>query len=81
MHEAILVAYRRYAQAMIRRAQTRAKKARLTGEHAECVLRNRAKLLVQRLSQTNEANYSLSRSHHHTCMSTRALRTRSTSPC
>ena len=25
-------------------------------EHAECVLRNRAKLLMQRLQQTNDAN-------------------------
>ena len=56
MDEAILVAYRRHAQALFRRAQTRAEKARLMREHAECVLRNRAKLLMQRLMQTNDAN-------------------------
>ena len=48
MDEAVLVAYRRHAQALIRRAQTRAERARLIREHAECVLRNRAKLLMQR---------------------------------
>ena len=56
MGEAILVAYRRHAQALIRRAQTRAERARLMREHAECVLRNRARLLMQRLMQTNDAN-------------------------
>ena len=56
MHEAILVAYRRHAQALIRRAQTRAEKARLMREHAECVLRNRAQLLTERLQQTNDAH-------------------------
>jgi hypothetical protein len=56
MHEAILVAYRRHAQALIRRAQTRAEKARLMREHAECVLRNRAKLLIERLKQTTDAD-------------------------
>ena len=55
MDEAILVAYRRHAQALIRRAQTRAERARLMREHAECVLRNRAQLLMQRLMQTNDA--------------------------
>jgi hypothetical protein len=56
MHEAILVAYRRHAQALIRRAQTPTERTRLMREHAECVLRNRAKLLMQRLQQTNDAN-------------------------
>ena len=56
MYEAILVAYRRHAQALIRRAQTRAEKARLMREHAECVLRNRAKLLIERLKQTTDAD-------------------------
>jgi hypothetical protein len=56
MDEAILVAYRRHAQALIRRAQTRAEKSRLIREHAECVLRNRAKLLMQRLMHTNDAD-------------------------
>ena len=56
MHEAILVAYRRHAQALIQKAQTRAERARLFRENAECVLRNRAKLLVERLQQTNDAH-------------------------
>jgi len=56
MHEAILVACRRHAQALIRRAQTQAERSRLIREHAECVLRNRAKLLAERLQQTNDAN-------------------------
>lgn len=52
MHEAILVAYRRHAQALIQKAQTRAEQARLFRENAECVLRNRARLLTERLRQT-----------------------------
>ena len=56
MHEEILVAYRRHAQALIRRAQTRAERVRFMREHAECVLRNRAKLLMQRLVQTDDAD-------------------------
>jgi hypothetical protein len=56
MPESILVAYRRHAQALIERAQTQTEKARLMRELAECVLRNRAKLLMRRLQQTNDAN-------------------------
>jgi hypothetical protein len=56
MHEAILVAYRRHAQALIRRAQTTSERVRLMQEHAECVLQNRANLLMQRLQQTDDAN-------------------------
>jgi hypothetical protein len=56
MPESILVAYRRHAQALIRRAQTQTEKARLIREHAECVLRNRTKLLTERLQQTNDAS-------------------------
>ena len=52
MHEEILVAYRRHAQALIQKAQTRAERARLLRENAECVLRNRATLLTERLKQT-----------------------------
>ena len=55
MDEAILVAYRRHAQALIQRTQTQPEKARLMREHAECVLPNRAKLLMQRLQQANDA--------------------------
>ena len=54
MHEAILVAYRRHAKALILRAQTQTEKARLAQEHADCVLRNRAKLLTERLKQTTD---------------------------
>jgi hypothetical protein len=56
MDEAILVAYGRHAQALIRRAQTQTEKAWLMREHAECVLRNRANLLAERLQQTNDAH-------------------------
>ena len=55
MDEAILVAYRRQAHALIQLAQAGAQKERAAKENAECVLRNRAKLLDQRLSQTNDA--------------------------
>ena len=55
MDEAILVAYRRQARALIQQAQIRAQKERAAKENAECVLRNRAKLLNERLSQTTDA--------------------------
>jgi len=55
MDEAILVAYRRQAHALIQLAPTRAQKERAAKENAECVLRNRAKLLAQRLSDTSDA--------------------------
>jgi hypothetical protein len=55
MDEVILVAYRRQAHALIQLAQTRAQKERAAKENAECVLRNRAKLLAQRLSETKDA--------------------------
>ena len=55
MDEAILVAYRHQARALIQLAQTDADKGRAANENAECILRNRAKLLMQRLSQTNDA--------------------------
>ena len=54
MHEAILVAYRRHAQALIRRAKTRAERTQLLRENAECTLRNRAKLLAERLKKTTD---------------------------
>ena len=56
MHEEILVAYWRHAQALIQKAQTRAERDRLLRENAECVLRNRAKLLAERLKQTTDAD-------------------------
>jgi len=54
MHEEILVAYRRHAQALIQKTQTQAERTRLMQEHAECVLRNRAKLLAECLKQTTD---------------------------
>jgi len=54
MHEEILVAYRRHAQALIQKAQTSTERARLMREHTECVLRNRANLLAERLKQTTD---------------------------
>ena len=39
---------------LIQLAETRAQKDRAAKENAECVLRNRAKLLAQRLSETND---------------------------
>ena len=54
MHEEILVAYRRHAQALIQKAQPRTVRARLLHENAECVLRNRAKLLAERLWQNTD---------------------------
>ena len=54
MHEEILVAYRRHAQALIQKAQTRAERDRLFRENAECILRNRATLLTERLKQTTD---------------------------
>lgn len=55
MDEAILVAYRRQARALIRLAQSHVEKERAAKENAECVLRNRAKLLTERLGQTTSA--------------------------
>jgi len=54
MHEAILVAYWRHAQALIQKARTTTERARLLRENAECVLRNRARLLAERLKQTTD---------------------------
>ena len=54
MDEEILVAYRRQARALIQLAQTRVEKERVAKQYAECVLRNRAKLLARRLSQTKD---------------------------
>jgi hypothetical protein len=54
MLESILIAYRRHAQALIQKSQARAGRDRLLRENAECVLRNRAKLLTERLQQTTD---------------------------
>ncbi len=54
MREEMLVAYRRHAQALILKAQSQAERARLLRENAECILRNRAKLLAERLKQSTD---------------------------
>jgi hypothetical protein len=54
MREEILVAYRRHAQALIQTAQSLADRSRLIRENAECILRNRAKLLTALLRQTTD---------------------------
>jgi hypothetical protein len=51
-YTAVLAAYRAHAHKLIAAAQPEAQRARLAREHGECVLRNRAKLLVVRLEQT-----------------------------
>jgi hypothetical protein len=53
-YHAVLAAYRAHAHKIISAAQTEAQRARLMRAHAECVLRNRAKLLVERLQQTGD---------------------------
>jgi hypothetical protein len=53
-YAAVLAAYRAHAHKLIAAAQSEAQRARLAREHAECVLRNRAKLLVVRLQQTRD---------------------------
>jgi hypothetical protein len=51
-YNAVLAAYRAHASNLIATAQTEGQRARLLKEYAECVLRNRAKLLVVRLEQS-----------------------------
>jgi hypothetical protein len=53
-YDAVLAAYRAHAHTLIGAAQTQAQRARLMREYAECVLRNRAKLLVVRLRETRD---------------------------
>jgi hypothetical protein len=53
-YEAVLAAYRVQASSLISAAQSEAQRAKLMKMHAECVLRNRAKLLVVRLEQTDD---------------------------
>jgi len=54
MHEAILVACRRHAQALIQK--TRTEKARLMREHAECVLRTEPSCSCSACSKTSDAD-------------------------
>jgi hypothetical protein len=53
-YDAVLVAYRVQAERLIGAAQTKAQRARLIKENAECVLRNRTMLLVARLQHTSD---------------------------
>jgi len=53
-YDAVLSAFRFQAQGIVGTARTEAEQARLRKEYAECVLRNRAKLLVIRLQQTSD---------------------------
>jgi hypothetical protein len=53
-YTAVLAAYRAHAHKLIAAAQSEAQRARLKKDHAECVLRNRAKLLAVRLQQTRD---------------------------
>jgi hypothetical protein len=53
MYEQVLGALRRQARLLHELASTKADQDRIAREHAECVLRNRAKLIVARMSQTS----------------------------
>jgi hypothetical protein len=53
-YDAVLSALRAQANTIIGAAQGEAERARLRKEHAECVLRNRAKLILIRLRQTGD---------------------------
>jgi hypothetical protein len=52
-YDAVLAALRAHARMMLARARHQTERTRLAQEYAECVLRNRAKLLVARLGQTS----------------------------
>ncbi len=54
MYESLLVRLRAHAARLIALAPTEAQRARWTKDYAECVLRNRAKLLAVRLQQTGD---------------------------
>ena len=54
MYESILVRLRSHAARLIALAPSRAERAKRAKEYAECVLRNRAKLLAVRLQQTGD---------------------------
>jgi len=51
-YDAVLSGLRSQAKNIVETAQGDAMRARLRKEHAECVLRNRAKLIIVRLQQT-----------------------------
>lgn len=52
-YEAVLAALRAHAHEMIGSARSRLDQACFRRDYAECVLRNRATLLVARLNQTS----------------------------
>ncbi|HEV2551330.1 MAG TPA: hypothetical protein VGU20_28735 [Stellaceae bacterium] len=54
MYEQVLDALRRQARLLHELASTKADKDRIAKQHAECVLRNRAKLIMARMSQTKD---------------------------
>ncbi|HEV2545961.1 MAG TPA: hypothetical protein VGU20_01355 [Stellaceae bacterium] len=54
MYEQVLDALRRQARLLHELASTKADKDRIIREYAECVLRNRAKLILTRMSQTSD---------------------------
>ena len=51
-YQAVLVALRSQAQNLIAAARNERDRARLQRRYAECVLRNKAKLIVARMRQT-----------------------------
>ena len=51
-YQAVLVALRSQAQNLISAARNERERARLKRSYAECVLRNKAKLIVARMHQT-----------------------------
>jgi hypothetical protein len=52
-YNAVLAALRAHAHQMIGSARSRLDQARLRRDYGDCILRNRAKLLVMRLNQTS----------------------------
>jgi len=54
-YPAVLAALRLHAQSLLAKAEPQAERSRLARAHAEYILRNRAKLLVVRLGQTESA--------------------------
>ena len=54
-YTAVLAALRLHAQSLLARTTTTAERNRLAREYDEYILRNRAKLLIARLGQTESA--------------------------
>lgn len=53
-YDAVLAAFRAQARNIIAAARTHGERAKLQKAYAECVLRNRAKLVIVRLAQTGD---------------------------